>query len=142
MTSNRFIIHTFHLNTLKTEKILQFSVPNCNIFSVLCIFKCNPGKTNDKFIISMTSSLLLYILLYYCLLLLCNSKFIISMVSLLLLNNFYPVISYRYRFKRKRKRRIIVYDSVTRYGPRTSCQRGSKYRHDHFHRSSVDNQTR
>ena len=26
-------------------------------------------------------------------------------------------------FKRKRKRRIIVYDSVTRYGPRTSCQR-------------------
>ena len=26
-------------------------------------------------------------------------------------------------FKRKRKRRIIVYDSVTRYGPRTTCQR-------------------
>ena len=27
-------------------------VPNCNIFSVSNIFKCNPGKTNDKFIIS------------------------------------------------------------------------------------------
>ena len=23
---------------------------NCNIFSVSCLFKCNPGKTNDKFI--------------------------------------------------------------------------------------------
>ena len=32
----------------------------------------------------------------------------------------------RYRtdeFERKRKRRIILYDSVTRYGPRISCQR-------------------
>ena len=50
------------------------------------------------------------------------------MTSLLLLNNFYPVISYRQVLKKKikqknRKRRIIEYGSVTRYGPRTSCQR-------------------
>ena len=29
-----------------------FFVPNCNIFSVLNVFKCNPGKTDDKFIVS------------------------------------------------------------------------------------------
>ena len=39
------------------------------------------------------------------------------MIGLLLFNNFYPVMSYE--FKRKRKRRIIVYGSVARYGPRT-----------------------
>ena len=26
--------------------------PNCNIFSVLSIFKCNLGETNDKFVAS------------------------------------------------------------------------------------------
>ena len=36
------------------------------------------------------------------------------MISLLLLNNFYPVVS----FKGERKRRIVVYGSVARYGPR------------------------
>ena len=39
------------------------------------------------------------------------------MMSLLLLNNFYLN-----EFKRRRKRRIVVDGSVTRYGPRTSCQ--------------------
>ena len=43
------------------------------------------------------------------------------MTSLLLLNNFYPCDTDE--FKRKRKRRIVVYDSATRYGPPTSCQR-------------------
>ena len=33
------------------------------------------------------------------------------------------VMSYRHEFKRKRNRRIPVYGSVARYGPRTSCQR-------------------
>ena len=68
--------------------------PNCNIFSVLSIFECNPGKTNDKFIISMISSLLLYIIYYY--------KFIISITSLLLFNHFYPAMSYR-RIQKKEK---------------------------------------
>ena len=45
------------------------------------------------------------------------------MTSWLLLDSFHPAISYRREFKRNRKRRIIVYGSVTRYGPRTSCQR-------------------
>ena len=44
------------------------------------------------------------------------------MISLLLHNNFYPAI-HTDELERKRKRRIIVYGSVTRYGPRTSCQR-------------------
>ena len=65
-------------------------VPNCNIFSVLSIFKCNPGKTNDKFIMFLIISI-----------------------------QWYRIDE----FKRKRKRRIIVYSSVTRYGPRTSCKR-------------------
>ena len=39
-----------------------------------------------------------------------------QMISSLLLNHFYPVISHRHEFKRKR--RIIVYGSVARYGPR------------------------
>ena len=44
------------------------------------------------------------------------------MISLLLLsNNFYAVISYRRVQKKKGQRRIIVYDSVTRYGPQISC---------------------
>ena len=30
----------------------EFFVSNCNIFSVLSIFRCNPGRTNDKFITS------------------------------------------------------------------------------------------
>ena len=29
----------------------EFFVPNYNIFSVLSIFKCNPGKTNNKIIL-------------------------------------------------------------------------------------------
>ena len=45
------------------------------------------------------------------------------MINLLLLNNFYPASS-------KRKRRIIVHDLVTRYGPRTSCQRKGLKIHD------------
>ena len=45
------------------------------------------------------------------------------MISLLPLNNFYPDRWYHTdEFKTKRKRRIIVYDSVARYGPQTSCQ--------------------
>ncbi|KAF3423979.1 hypothetical protein E2986_12756, partial [Frieseomelitta varia] len=44
-----------------------------------------------------------------------------QIINLLLLNNFYPVISYRW--VEKRKRRFIVYGSVTRYGPQSICQR-------------------
>ena len=44
------------------------------------------------------------------------------MISSLLLNHFYPVVSYRRVRKEKRKRRIVVYGSVARYGPRTSCK--------------------
>ena len=60
-----------------------------NISSVLSIFKCNPGKTNDQ----------------------------------LRLNRFYPVISYRPAQKKEESVDFIVHGSVTRYGPRTSCQR-------------------
>ncbi|KOX71901.1 hypothetical protein WN51_03046 [Melipona quadrifasciata] len=56
---------------------------NFDLFSLLSIFKYNPGK----------------------------------MTNLLLLNNFYPVISYRP--VRKEKRRIVVYGLVTRYGPQS-----------------------
>ena len=42
-----------------------------------------------------------------------------QMISSLLLNNFYHTDE----FERRRKRRAVVYGSVTRYGPRTSCQR-------------------
>ena len=53
--------------------------------------------------------------------------------SLLLLNNFYPVISYRQvqkkkKEKKKRKRRIVVHGSVTRYGPRESPDSRKKER--------------
>ena len=39
------------LNLLRwnATHVEDFFVPNCNIFSVLSIFKYNPGKTNDKF---------------------------------------------------------------------------------------------
>ena len=70
-------------------------------------------QTNDKFIISITSSLLLY----YRSLLLYNSKFIIYITSLLLLNNFYPVISYR-RVQKKATNYCII-GSVVRYGPQS-----------------------
>ena len=30
----------------------EFFLPNCNIFSVLSIFQCNQGETNNKFITS------------------------------------------------------------------------------------------
>ena len=45
------------------------------------------------------------------------------MTSLLPLNNFYPAISHRRVQKKTESDEIIVYDTVTRYGPRTSCQR-------------------
>ena len=45
----------------------------------------------------------------------CNPE---QVASLLPPNNFYPVISCTDEFERKRKRRITVYGSVTRYGPR------------------------
>ena len=35
-------------DVLRTSR--TFCSKNCNIFSVLCIFKYNPGKTDDKFI--------------------------------------------------------------------------------------------
>ena len=44
-----------------------------------------------------------------------------QIVSLLLLNNFYPVISHQ----RAQKRRIIVYGSVTRYGPQSVASASS-----------------
>ena len=44
------------------------------------------------------------------------------MTSLLLLNNFNRVISYRPSSIEKESDEIIVYGSVTRYGPRISCQ--------------------
>ena len=39
------------LPTQRATHIENFLVSNCNIFSVFT-FKCNPGKTNDKFIAS------------------------------------------------------------------------------------------
>ena len=60
--------------------IIIFSAPNCNIFSVSSVFKCYPGKTDDKFVTSL-------------------------------------IISTQWYHRR------IVYSSVSRYGPRTSCQR-------------------
>ena len=44
-----------------------------------------------------------------------------QMINLLLFNNFYPVISYRR--VRKKKKNKATNCSVTRYGPRASCQR-------------------
>ena len=41
------------------------------------------------------------------------------MINLLLLNNFYPVI---YQ-KKKKATNCCIHGTVTRYGPRTSCQR-------------------
>ena len=68
----------------------EFSVPNCNIFWVLSISKCNPGETTWQ-------------------------------------DYYFLIISIQWyrtdECKRRRKRRVIVYGSVTRYGPRTSCQR-------------------
>ena len=45
------------------------------------------------------------------------------MISLLILNNFYPMISYRRVSKEKESDRLLHTVSVARYGPRTSCQR-------------------
>ncbi|CAD1480804.1 unnamed protein product, partial [Heterotrigona itama] len=44
-----------------------------------------------------------------------------QIINLLLVNNFYPMISYR-RVE-KESDEFIVYGLVTRYGPRTSRQR-------------------
>ena len=38
-------------------------------------------------------------------------------------NHFYSAIPTTSSEKKRGKRRIVVYGSVTRYGPRTSCQR-------------------
>ena len=45
-----------------------------------------------------------------------------QMISSSLLNHFCPVMSYRTSSKEKESDAIIVHGSVTRYGPRTSCQ--------------------
>ena len=52
-----------------------------------------------------------------------------QMINLLLLNNFYIQWYHADEFERKRKRRIIVYGSVTRYGPRTGCKRKESIYH-------------
>ena len=53
------------------------------------------------------------------------------MTSLLLLNNFYPLI-YR-RVQREVKATIsLSCSSVTRYGPRTSCQRDGLNKYSYF----------
>ena len=44
------------------------------------------------------------------------------MISLLLLNNFYPVISYNIDEFKKGRDELLCTVSVTRYGPRISCQ--------------------
>ena len=107
------------LNLLHRE---FFVSQNCNILSVLSIFKCSPYKANDKFIISITVYKYISItVLRQCLLLLYNSKFIISIISLLLHNNFYPAIPYRRVQKEKKATSCRVRSLVM--VRETSCQR-------------------
>ena len=44
------------------------------------------------------------------------------MINLLLVNNFYPALSYRRVQKKKKATNYCIHGSVTRYGPRTTCQ--------------------
>ena len=72
----------------RATRVENFLSQNCNIFSVVSIFKCNPGKANDKFIASR--------------------QFLSSDII--------PASS------NKEENDDLLY-TVTRYGPRTSCQR-------------------
>ena len=68
----------------------QYFVPNCNIFSVLSVFKYNSSKTSNKFITSQS----------------------------FLSSDIIPTSS-----KENDSDELLYTDSVTRYGPRTTCQR-------------------